>query len=334
MQGTHTLANGQHGEGEGLIEVSPENRFFIQHLYEVYLENPSALSPAWQALFRSLGDGASGITADLQGPSWGVYPRQFWEEETAASPASAKGGRSSGNGVEHGAKTASHAAPSSDVLEAAKVFLGVSQLARAYRIKGHLAAQLDPLNLDTRTLPEELAPQAYGLSEQDLKKPVSLNGILPSGSLGVDQASVQTVIDFLRAVYCGSLGAEFMYIQDAREKLWLQDALETQAYQQQLDSEIKKALWKDLLKADLFERFLAVKYPAAKRFGLEGGESLIPSLEQVLARATACGVEQVVLGMAHRGRLNVLHNVLGLPAENFFAQFAGKIASAEDVQGS
>ncbi|MGL5720536.1 MAG: 2-oxoglutarate dehydrogenase E1 component, partial [Alphaproteobacteria bacterium] len=334
MQGTHTLANGQQDAGEGLIDVSPENRFFIQHLYEVYLENPSALSPAWQALFQSLGDGASGITADLQGPSWGVYPRQFWEEEVAV-PTSAKGARSSGNGMDHGAKAAlSNVAPSSDALEASRVFLGVSQLARAYRIKGHLAAQLDPLNLETRVFPEELAPQAYGLNEQDLKKSVSLNGILPPGSLGQDQASAQAVLDFLKAIYCGSLGAEFMYIQDAREKLWLQDALETQAYRQHLTPEIKKSLWKDLLKADLFERFLAVKYPAAKRFGLEGGESLIPSLEQVLARATACGVEQAVLGMAHRGRLNVLHNVLGLPAENFFAQFAGKTVSAEDVQGS
>ncbi len=335
MQGTHTLANGQQDAGEGLIDVSPENRFFIQHLYEVYLENPSALSPAWQALFQSLGDGASGITADLQGPSWGVYPRQFWEEEAASTPASAKGARSSGNGMDHGSKAAlSNVAPSSDALEASRVFLGVSQLARAYRIKGHLAAQLDPLNLDTRTFPEELAPQAYGLNEQDLKKSVSLNGMLPPGSLGQDQASAQAVLDFLKAIYCGSLGAEFMYIQDAREKLWLQDALETQAYRQHLTPEVKKSLWKDLLKADLFERFLAVKYPAAKRFGLEGGESLIPSLEQVLTRATACGVEQAVLGMAHRGRLNVLHNVLGLPAENFFAQFAGKTVSAEDVQGS
>jgi 2-oxoglutarate dehydrogenase E1 component len=354
MQGITTLANGQQGTGEGLIEVSPENRFFIQHLYEVYLENPSALSPAWQSLFQSLGDGASGIAAELHGPSWGVYPNQFWEED-AGEPGepytSGKGGGSNGSnrngaagkGIAPVSKAAvSTATPSADTLEAARVFLGVSQLARAYRIKGHLAAQLDPLGLDMKPFPEELVPQAYGLSEQDLRKPVSLLGILPPRALGQapgqpqgqDNAPAQAVLDFLKSVYCSSLGAEFMYIQDAREKLWIQDALETPAYRQHMTAEVKKELWKGLVKADLFERFLAVKYPAAKRFGLEGGESLIPSLEQILMRATACGVEQAVLGMAHRGRLNVLHNVLGLPAENFFAQFAGKAVSAEEVQGS
>ena len=227
------------------------------------------------------------------------------------------------------AKAASPAASQADVQSAAADSIRAMMLIRTYRVRGHLAAKLDPLGLTKRDLPADLTPEYHGFSGAALDRKVYLGG-----SLGLEYATVRELVAILQANYCGPVGLEYMHIADVEERRFLQDRLEGKDKEIHFTPEGKKAILSKVIHAEQYEKFLGKKYVGTKRFGLDGGESMIPALEAVIKYGGQQGVREIVYGMAHRGRLNVLANVLAKPFRVIFHEFSGGTANPEDVGGS
>ena len=202
-------------------------------------------------------------------------------------------------------------------------------LIRAYRVRGHLKANLDPLNLTNYNEHPELDPKTYGFENNDMDRPIFIDNVL-----GLETATINEIIAKLKATYCGTIGVQFMHIQDPEQKAWVQRTLEKILNQPDFTDIGKKAILEKLSAAETFERFLDRKYTGTKRFGLEGAESMIPALEQILKRGGKLGLEEVVIGTAHRGRLNVLANFMGKPFEAIFSEFQGNSSQPENVEGA
>jgi 2-oxoglutarate dehydrogenase E1 component len=202
-------------------------------------------------------------------------------------------------------------------------------LIRVFRVRGHLMARFDPLGLEGRRYHPELDPKTYGFSDADMDRPIFLDNML-----GLESATLRQILQILRETYCGSIGVEYMHIQDPTEKAWIQQRIESIRNQTQFTVKGKHAIFERLAEAEEFERFLHVKFTGTKRFGLDGGEAAIPAIEQILKRGSQLGVTDVVIGMAHRGRLNVLANIMNKPYVAILAEFQGQSARPEDVQGS
>jgi 2-oxoglutarate dehydrogenase E1 component len=216
-------------------------------------------------------------------------------------------------------------ASSSD--EAVEKQAKVLQLIHAYRVRGHLVADLDPL--DSKRAPHrDLDPATYGLSVWDLDREFLTNNLAGTE----EKASLRQVLDILRETYCGTVGVEYMYIADPERKEWLQERMESRRNRAALDQAARRHLLEKLVEAESFERFLHAKYVGHKRFSLEGCESVIPVLDRVLNEAAALGIREAVIGMAHRGRLNVLANIIGKPLAQIFSEFEGNVG--DNVQGS
>jgi len=202
-------------------------------------------------------------------------------------------------------------------------------LIRVYRVRGHLIASFDPLGLEGKKYHPELDPQTWGFAAADMDRPIFINYVL-----GLETATLRQILRILQETYCGSIGVEFMHIQDHEEKAWIQQRIESIRNQTQFTRKGKRAILERLVQTEGFERFLHVKYPGTKRFGLDGGESMIPAIEQILKRGAQLGIQEVNLGMPHRGRLNVLGNIMHKPYAAIFAEFQGLSAHPEDVEGS
>ena len=202
-------------------------------------------------------------------------------------------------------------------------------LIRTYRVRGHLAAKLDPLGLHRGDVPADLTPAYHGFSDADLDRPIWLGG-----TLGFEQATVREVVECLRANYCGTIGVEYMHINDLEERRFIQERIEGNRVTVDFTREGKQAILAKVVEAEQWEKFLARKYVGTKRFGLDGGESAIPALEAVIKYGGQMGVEEIDVGMAHRGRLNVLGNVMGKPFRAIFHEFAGGATNPADVGGS
>ncbi len=202
-------------------------------------------------------------------------------------------------------------------------------LIRTYRVRGHLAANLDPLGLSKRELPADLTPEYHGFAGADQDRPVYLGG-----TLGLEKASVREIVAILRANYCGHVGLEYMHIADVEERRFLQDRMEGADKHVEFTPEGKQAILKKVIDAEEWEKFLAKKYVGTKRFGLDGGEAMIPAMESIIKYGGQYGVREIVYGMAHRGRLNMLANVLAKPYRVIFHEFSGGSANPEDVGGS
>ncbi len=312
------------------------NAQFIENLYATYMKNPAAVDSQWRQFFDSLAD----QKVNVEGPSW---KRQDWplppvDERTAALD---------GNWValekllapkiEAKAKAAtpvpaatSAPQPSADDVKRATLdSVRALMMIRAYRMRGHLAADLDPLKLKEPVNHPELDPATYGFTEADYDRPIYLDKVL-----GLEQATIRQMIDILKRTYCGTLGVEFMHITDPEQKLWLQQRIEGADKEIAFTPQGKKAILNKLIEAEGFENFLNVKYTGTKRFGLDGGESMIPALEQIIKRGGNLGVKDIVLGMAHRGRLNVLASVMGKPYSAIFHEFRGGSSTPDEVEGS
>ena len=202
-------------------------------------------------------------------------------------------------------------------------------LIRTYRVRGHLAANLDPLGLARQDIPADLTPEYHGFTAADLDRKVYV------GNLSHMQwATVRQMVDVLRATYCGKVGFEYMHIADVEERRFIQDRIERPESFIEFSTEGKKAILSAVVRGEQYEKFLGKKYVGTKRFGLDGGESMIPALEAVIKYGGQRGVKEIVYGMAHRGRLNVLANVLGKPYKVIFHEFSGGSANPEDVGGS
>ena len=219
--------------------------------------------------------------------------------------------------------------PPDEVRRAAVDTVRAVQLIRAYRVRGHLEADLDPLRLQKREPHAELDPASYGFGPADLERSIFIDGML-----GLEFATMRQIMDILRRTYCGSIGYQFMHIADPDEKSWIQQRVEGADKDISFTPEGKKAILNKLIEGEGFEKFCAVKFLGTKRFGLDGGESLIPALEQIIKIGGKLGAKEITIGMPHRGRLNVLANVMAKPYRAIFHEFQGGSASPEDVAGS
>src|SRR5689334_707584 len=307
--------------------LSGTNAPFIAELYARYAEDPNSVDPDWRAYFTSLGDGAAEAMEDLRGASWAPRKPAFLNGNGHAA-ASSHGG----NGAMTALATVGQASPEASIealRAAARDSVRALTMVRAYRVRGHMEADLDPLGLKPIKPHADLDPATYGFTEADMDRPIYVNGVF-----GLQNASLRELLARVRATYCGKIGVEFMHIQDPAQRAWIQERIESVLNTTEFTDRGKRAILERLTAAEVFERFLDRKYTGTKRFGLDGGETLIPAMEQVVKRGSQLGISEVVLGMTHRGRLNVLANFMGKPFAAIFSEFQGNPANPEDVQGS
>ena len=298
---------------------SGTNGAFIAELYERYLEDPSSVDASWAIVFSNLGDDKTSIERDITGASWALSRTSII-------------GSSETDIIKNSSKSLNSNITSDQINEIAKRSIRARILIRSYRVRGHLHAQFDPLGLIGAGYHKELDYKSYDFTENDLDKEIYLDTITSMG--GKERATLRQVLDTMRESYCGSIGVEYMHIQEMEERAWIQKNVEGIDYKSSYSPELRRAIYKDLVEAEGFETYLQMKHTGTKRFGLDGGESLIPFMERMLRSAATVGVEEVVIGMPHRGRLNVLARTMGKPYVAIFSEFQGNSAHPEDVQGS
>ncbi|UXX84660.1 2-oxoglutarate dehydrogenase E1 component [Roseovarius pelagicus] len=310
------------------------NAEYLEQLYARYANDPGAVDEAWQAFFSQLGDGEVEVKNEATGPSWA---RNDWppvpnDDLTAAltgewpdepSPRDV-GKKIAGKAQEKGVEVSDEVIQRA-VLDSVRALM----LIRAYRIRGHLIADLDPLGLRDQPFRPELDPKSYGFTSQDMDRPIFIDNVL-----GLQIASVREILDIVRRTYCGTFALQYMHISDPDEANWLKERIEGYGKEISFTREGRKAILKKMVEAEGIEKYLHVKYMGTKRFGLDGGESLIPAMEQVIKRGGQLGVRDIIIGMPHRGRLSVLANVMGKPYRAIFNEFQGGSFKPEDVDGS
>ena len=289
------------------------NAVFIAELYEQYLRDPGSVDESWTGFFAGLkSNGHANEAPDAA--AWGRMRARVI---------------ANGHDAAHGPNGAALAAMDEGGRQATLDSIRALMLIRAYRVRGHLYARLDPLGLHEPEHHPELDPATYGFGEDDWDRPIFIDGVL-----GRERASMREIIEALHDIYSSSIGVEFMHIQDPDQKTWIQKRIERPLNRTEFTKRGRRAILERLTEAEVFEHFLDRKYIGTKRFGLEGGEALIPALEQIIKRGGEIGLEEAVVGMAHRGRLNVLANFMGKPFQAIFSEFQGQPANPEDVQGS
>ncbi len=308
------------------------NARFIEELYGRYLDNPGSVDAHWRAFFASLGDEVEAARREVQGPSW---QRKDWPQPVNGELVSALDGnwpaaeRVVGPKIEARGKEKGAGLSVEEIRKATMDSVRALMMIRAYRMRGHLAADLDPLHLKGAGQHPELDPASYGFTEPDFDRPIFLDHVL-----GLEQATVRQIVQILRRTYCNTLGVEFMHISDPEQKGWIQARIEGPDKEITFTREGKIAILRKLIESEGFEHFLNVKYTGTKRFGLDGGEAIIPAFEQIIKRGGQLGVQDIVLGMAHRGRLNVLANLMSKPFSAIFHEFKGGSSTPDEVEGS
>ena len=307
------------------------NAEYMENLHSKFSENAHALDTKWQEFFDSLNDQNNDIQKNSYNPSWKrpdwppINTEDFYNnsnfdqkvdqqyEEKIKSKAHAQ----SINIRDDGLKQA--------VLDSVRALM----LIRAYRIRGHLAANLDPLNILKNNAHPELQPENYGFHDVDLDRPIFIDNVL-----GLEIASMREIVAIVKRTYCGTFALQYMHISNPDESQWLKERIEGYGKEISFTQKGRKAILNKLIEAEGFEKFLHVKYMGTKRFGLDGGESLVPAMEQIIKRGGALGVKDIIIGMPHRGRLNVLVNVLAKPLRAIFNEFQGGSYKPKEVDGS
>src|SRR4249919_3947129 len=308
------------------------NADYIEDLYARYENDPKAVDAQWQAFFQSLKDDRTDVLKSAEGPSWS---RPHWPQPARGELISALDGdwheveKAVGNKLKARAQGAGFEFSSAEVQQATRDSIHALMLIRAYRARGHFYANLDPLGLEPRKNEEELDPRSYGFTDADMDRPIFLDNVL-----GLQFGSVREIIAILQRTYCQTLGVEFLHISDGAQKGWIQERIEGPDKEISFTREGKRAILNKLVESEGFENFCDLKFTGTKRFGLDGGESMIPALEQIIKRGGALGVKDIAIGMAHRGRLNVLSQVMAKPHRAIFHEFKGGSVSPDDTDGS
>ncbi|MBM3617007.1 MAG: 2-oxoglutarate dehydrogenase E1 component [Alphaproteobacteria bacterium] len=284
------------------------NSVFIEDLYNRYQQDPRAVDENWQRFFAQFDD------TPEQKPSW-------------APSKSAVIGQVSKDDVQESAKSAP--LNKQTVLRAAQDSARALMLIRAYRVRGHLIADLDPLHQEEKPIHPELEPETYGFGENDLDRPIFLDGVL-----GYETATMREILSIVRRAYSGKIGVEFMHISSPERKSWIQQQIETNLGRPLTTTDEKKRILKNMIEVEAFERFLHTKYPSTKRFSIEGGEAFIPGLESYILESSNQGVEEIAFGMPHRGRMNVLTTVIGKPYIELLSLFHGGIDFPDGTDSS
>jgi 2-oxoglutarate dehydrogenase E1 component len=307
------------------------NAEYIEQLYARFATDPNAVDEAWQQFFRQLGDTEIDAKREAEGPSWARadWPPQPDDELTSALDGQWAEPAKQGEKIK--AKAAEKGVSISDeqVRQAVLDSIRALMIIRAYRIRGHLVADLDPLGMRDQTPHPELDPKSYGFTEADMDRPIFLDFVL-----GLEMASMRQIVEIVKRTYCGTFALQYMHISNPEEAGWLKERIEGYGKEINFTREGRRAILNKLVEAEGFEKFLHVKYMGTKRFGLDGGESLIPAMEQIIKRGGALGVNEIIIGMPHRGRLSVLANVMAKPYKAIFNEFQGGSFKPEDVDGS
>tara|TARA_B100000700_G_scaffold325035_1_gene432718 strand:+ start:1114 stop:4005 length:2892 start_codon:yes stop_codon:yes gene_type:complete len=289
--------------------LSKSNSAFIEDMYIRFLEKDPSLPESWRSYFLSLGENIDIITKEIKGPTWNPRPKKIIIEKNKDK--------------EYKNNLQSNIIPDKKDLEKSKAdSIRAIALIRAYRIRGHLIANLDPLGIMKREYLNELHPSDHGFEKNEYDKKIFLYSYMDKG-----YASINEIISSLKKIYCSTIGVEYMHISDPEEKVWFRNRLEKEENQLKFTNNGKKAILLKLIQAEGFEKYLALKFVGTKRFGLDGAESLIPALEQIIKRGGQLGVKEIKIGMPHRGRLNVLANVLQKSYKRIFNEFAGEFAN-------
>ena len=308
------------------------NAGYIDDLYARFERDPGSVDAAWQEFFRALKDEAADVQRAAHGPSWQRPDRLAasrgellaglsgdWEEVDKAV----------GDKLAARAQAAGVELSAAQVQQATRDSIHALMLIRAYRARGHFHANLDPLGLEPRKDEQDLDPRSYGFTDADLDRKIFLDRVL-----GLQFGTLREILAILLRTYCQTLGVEFMHISNPAQKSWMQERIEGPDKEITFTREGKRAILNKLIEAEGFEKFCDLKFTGTKRFGLEGGESMIPALEQIIKRGGALGVRDIVLGMAHRGRLNVLAQVMSKPHRAIFHEFKGGSSTPNEVEGS
>lgn len=310
------------------------NAEYLEQMYARYASDPNAVDASWQEFFRQLGDAELDVKAEAAGPSWARndWPPQPNDDLTAALdgqwPAAPE---AKGAGKKIKEKAAEKGVEVSDdaIKRAVLDSIRALMIIRAYRIRGHLIADIDPLGMRDQTPHPELDYKSYGFTDADLDRPIFIDNVL-----GLQIASLRQIMDIVKRTYCGTFALQYMHISNPEEASWLKERIEGFNKEITFTREGRKAILNKLVEAEGFEKFLHVKYMGTKRFGLDGGEALIPAMEQIIKRGGNLGVKEIVIGMPHRGRLNILANVMRKPYRAIFNEFQGGSFKPEDVDGS
>jgi 2-oxoglutarate dehydrogenase E1 component len=306
------------------------NAAYIEDLSARFETDPASVSQEWRDFFAALDEDKATVIENAAGAPW---QKDNWPALANGEMVAAMDGNWAQLEKALPEKIkASGAVPTiseSDVRQATRDSVRALMLIRAYRIRGHLHADLDPLGLEPMKDHEELHPSSYGFSEADYDRRIFIDHVL-----GLETATLREMLAILRRTYCSTIGFEFMHISDPAAKAWIQARIEGPDKEITFTREGKRAILNKLIEAEGFERFLDIRYTGTKRFGLDGAESMIPALEQIIKRGGALGVKDIVLGMAHRGRLNVLAQVMTKPHRAIFHEFKGGSFAPDEVEGS
>ena len=292
--------------------LAGNNSEFINEFYADYISDPDSLPEGWKKFFDGLSDDEKLIYDNINGPSWS---REKKIRKFSHKPDENKEDESKLN--------------LSSIKQASKDSVRAIMLIRAYRIRGHLIATLDPLSIQKKEEHPELKAENYGFTKKDYNRKIFLDGVL-----GLQYADLNQILTILKKTYCSNIGYEFMHMGDPEEKSWIRDRIEGPEKKITFTENGKRAILNKMVQAEGFEKYLHVKFVGTKRFGLDGGESLIPALEQIIKRGGNLGAKEIKIGMPHRGRLNVLANVMGKPFKAIFSEFFGKTVGAiKDFEG-
>ncbi len=328
-------------QNEAFLETSflhGVNAAYVEEMQALYDKNPGAVSDEWRLFFQSLNEGNRPGNGNSEhsssGPSWArpldEVANQGNPDILAALTGNYGGAeRHISNKISARAQNTGFDLSMAASLRATQDSIRALMLIRAYRVMGHLVADLDPLGLSDRKIHKELRPETYGFTEADLDRPVFIDKVL-----GLETATVRQILRILRRTYCRKIGVEFMHITSPVQKAWIQERIEGEGKDVSFTAEGKKAILNKLIEAETFEQFCHTRYTGTKRFGLEGAEAMVPALEQIIKRGGQLGVKEIVIGMPHRGRMNVLANVMAKPHRAIFNEFRGGSFKPDDVEGS
>ena len=311
------------------------NAAYLEQLYAQYANDPAAVDAAWAEFFKALGDSDMDVKKEASGPSWARtdWPPTPSDDVTSALtgmwPDAAPEAKAAGKKIANKAEASGVSLTDDQMKRAVLDSIRAIMLIRAYRIRGHLVADVDPLGSRDDSYHPELDPKSYGFTDADLDRPIFIDNVL-----GLQVASVRQILELVKRTYCGTFALQYMHISDPEQASWLKERIEGLGKEIHFTREGRKAILNKMVEAEGFEKFLQVKYMGTKRFGLDGGESLIPAMEQIIKRGGALGVKEVVIGMPHRGRLNVLANVMAKPYRAIFNEFQGGSFKPDDVDGS
>jgi 2-oxoglutarate dehydrogenase E1 component len=308
------------------------NAPYIDDLYARYEKDPASVDADWQAFFKSLKDQPADAQKSAEGPSWGRdnWPLTPRDELTSALDGNwAQVEKAVGTKIAAKAQAKGSELTAADVHQATRDSIRALMLIRAYRMRGHFHAKLDPLGIEPARDREELDPRSYSFTEADYDRKIFLDHVL-----GLEYATLREIVAICERTYCQTLGVEFMHITNGAQKAWIQERIEGPDKEISFTREGRRAILMKLIEAEGFEKFCDLKFTGTKRFGLDGGESLIPALEQIIKRGGNLGVKEIVVGMPHRGRLNVLTQVMGKPHRALFHEFKGGSANPDAVEGS